>query len=92
MTTDEQNAAAAVAALVKRYHGAVDRVAARLREAADDVERRGHTVHKDLGDLLDDHMDSAKSVLTTVTGMMPNLNLDGLMDAATDVDRAVRRG
>lgn len=65
-------------------------IAARLRAAADDVERHAAEVHNDLHDLKLDHIRAAGEILRDIQTMYANLPIGGLLDAAAEADRYVR--
>lgn len=90
MTADKNPAADPIAYLTREFTRNGNRIAARLRQAADDVERHAATIRTDIHDLKLDHQYSASEILHDIQTMYANLPLGGLLKAASDADRYVR--
>lgn len=85
---DGQITAKLLMALHDHYMSEVDAVAARLREAADKIQRR--PVAQSIRDMRLDYASHAGEVLDTLRTMTGNIAYGSLVRAARDVDLAVR--
>lgn len=74
------------------YNRQVWRLAASLRELAEEVERRGVARPGFIGphDEHPEYVDAAHRVVHTVMWGLANASLDGLISAASEADRAAR--
>lgn len=77
--------------LARFYSRQVARIAAQLRDMADEVERRGNCVYDSSQDSKPDYVNAAGQVVHKVQWGVANLPLDTLLIAAADVDREVRK-
>jgi hypothetical protein len=70
------------------YTGVVAKLAAKLRQMADEVERR--SIRTNLHDMKPDHAYHAGDTVHTLSWGFANLNLERLISAAAEADRAAR--
>lgn len=71
----------------ERFSNRARSTAEGLRKIADDVERRSK-VKPDIRTMIPDHAKAAEEVIHTIHWGIANLNIDGLVRAAADADRA----
>lgn len=76
--------------LLRHFQAQAASVAARLREAADDVERHAAKPQTNLNDMKPELAYRAAEITHDVAMAVANLRLDGLIRAAGDFDRYVR--
>lgn len=86
MSTDAPETFAA--RMSEDYQNVVAKIAAKLRQMAEEVERR--PVRDNLHDLKPDHSYHAAETAHTLSWGFANLNLERLISAASEADRAAR--
>lgn len=77
-------------AMHAQYVESVNRVAARLRQTADEIERRGTNVRPNLRDMQPDYASAVGDVMHALTTGLGNLHPDSLIRIAAEADRYAR--